>query len=124
MNSESINYSKYEKINEQNSNMSTNLDIIENTNKTDEKNLIELSQIYIPVKEEDDEENKKQKNTDNSNNVKDISRDSEGTNTTSIHNLLYGNPIDCIKPTFLGKSFAFLYDFRGDPIITIGPDCK
>jgi hypothetical protein len=119
MNSESINFSKYEKINEQSSSGSTNLDILENNNKREDNNSTELSQIYLPVKEENDIEKQK-----NSNNIKEISQYIEGAKTSSIHNLLYGNPIDCINPKFLGKSFAFLYDFRGDPKITIGPDCK
>jgi hypothetical protein len=121
MNSESINFSKYEKISEQSSSGSTKL---ENNNKRVDNNSIELSQIYVPIKEENDIEIIKQKNIDNSNNIKEISQYIEGAKTSSIHNLLYGNPIDCINPKFLGKSFAFLYDFRGDPKITIGPDCK
>jgi hypothetical protein len=122
MNSESINFSEYERISEQSSSGSTDLDILENNNKREDNNSTELSQIYVPVKEQNDIE--KQKNIDNSNNIKEISQYTEGAKTSSIHNLLYGNPIDCINPKFLGKSFAFLYDFRGDPKITIGPDCK
>ena len=93
--SDSINYSQ---INSQNINISTDLEMVE----------------------------QKEKEKDNNNyiNDKETSQSIEVNNRASVHNLLYGNPIDCKNPKFLGKSFAFKYDLHGDPKITIGPDCK
>ena len=94
--SDSINYSQ---INSQNINISTDLEMVE----------------------QKDIENDNNNSIDN----KETSQSLEvNHNQISVHNLLYGNPIDCINPKFLGKSFAFKYDLNGDPKITIGPDCK
>ena len=118
--SESINFSKYEIINEQNTNLSTNLNILNNKNKN--KKPEELSQNLLSSNENDNEkekENEYEKNIENSNPEKEKSQ-----NMGQTHNLLYGNPIDSLNPKFIGKSLALLYDFRGNPKITIGPDCK
>lgn len=93
--SESINYSQ---INSQNINKSTDLEMVE------QKEI----QPY--------------KNNNTKNN--EVSESLEVKTQISVHNLLYGNPIDCINPKYLGRSFAFKYDINGDPKITIGPDCK
>lgn len=122
--SESINFSKYSIINEESNNVSTDLEIIDPNNPSQENSKTELSNILIP------EEEKETKNKDNNNlslpitQKNELSQPMEQTPQTSIHNLLYGNPIDKINPRFIGKSFAFLYDEYGDPKITIGPDCK
>ena len=122
--SESINFSKYEIINEQNTNLSTNLDILKNNNKNKNKEPEELSQNLLSSNDnekenENENENENEKNIENSNPEKEKSQ-----NMGQTHNLLYGNPIDSLNPKFIGKSLALLYDFRGDPKITIGPDCK
>ena len=94
--SENINYSQ---INSQNINISTDLEMVESTGKEKHINIV--------------------------NQDKESSQSLEVTNqTSSVHNLLYGNPIDCINPKFIGKSFAFKYNSKGDPKLTIGPDCK
>ena len=118
--SESINFSKYEIINEQNTNLSTNLNILNNKNKN--KKPEELSQNLLSSNENDNEkekENEYEKNIEDSNPEKEKSQ-----NMGQTHNLLYGNPIDSLNPKYIGKSLALLYDFRGNPKITIGPDCK
>ena len=116
--SESINFSKYEIINEQNTNLSTNLNILNNKNKN--KKPEELKQNLLSINENDNEkENENEKNIENSNPEKEKSQ-----NMGQTHNLLYGNPIDSLNPKYIGKSLALLYDFRGNPKITIGPDCK
>ena len=107
--SESINYSKYSIINEQNTNISNDLKIsINNQTKEIENTDLNLNSI-IPNEDEKDKskllsisEKEKEQNND----------------------LLYGNKIENINPKYLGKSLAFFYNSRGDPRITIGPDCK
>ena len=93
--SDSINYSK---INSQDINISTDIEMVEQKEIENYNN--------------------------NSINNKETSQSLEVSNQISVHNLLYGNTIDCVNPQFLGKSFAFKYDLNGDPRITIGPDCK
>ena len=115
---DSSDFSKYEMINEQNK--STHLDILDNNEQGQDIKTTELSQIH----EKEQLENQKDKNIDNPNTIKEISHYGDQSKSISVHNLLYGNPIDLINPKFIGKSFAFLYDFKGDPKITIGPDCK
>ena len=116
--SKSINYSKYSIIREQNLNLSNNLDLIEKNNEKEVKSLNELSQILVSNNQDTIKNN-------NSIEKKGLTKvNNEQTTQISIHNLLYGNPIDSEKPKYLGKSFAFLYDFEGNPKITIGPDCK
>ena len=64
-------------------------------------------------------------NNNNSIDMKELpNTNNEQKTQIAVHNLLYGNPIDYIEPKYLGKSLAFLYDFDGNPKITIGPDCK
>lgn len=112
--SESINFSKIKP---------ENVEITDSNNKNKENYEKELSDT-LPLENKEKPinlENEKNNNLDlNKNN--DLSL--EVKSQTSIHNLLYGNPIDCAEPHFLGKSFAFVYDFKGNPKITIGPDCK
>ena len=112
---DSPDFSKYEIINEENK--STHLDILDNNEQDHNIKTTQLSQIHLPVKEKDPIENKKDENIDNP-------HYGDQSKSISVHNLLYGNPIDLMNPKYIGKSFAFLYDFKGDPKITIGPDCK
>ena len=110
--SKSINYSKHLTIKEQ-----TNLDLIEKNIEKEEKSINELSQILVTNSQDII-------NNNNSIDKKGLMAANDQINQISIHNLLYGNPIDSIKPKYIGKSYAFLYDFYGNPKITIGPDCK
>ena len=122
--SEEINFSKYSIINEESNNISTDLEIVESNDPAQGKSKSELSNILIP------EEEKEAKNEDNNNlslpitQKIELSQPMDQAPQTTIHNLLYGNPIDIINPKFIGRSFAFLYDKYGDPKLTIGPDCK
>ena len=110
--SKSINYSKYSSINEQN-----NLNLDERNIKKEEKSLNEFSKILLPISQDI--------NNNNSLDTKGLLPiNNEQNRQISVHNLLYGNPIDLINPKYIGKSFAFLYDFDGNPKMTIGPDCK
>ena len=106
--SESINFSKYSKINENNTN-SNDLEIIdtkENTKKNEDQK--ELSQtLMISNTEEKEKEKNDIKETKNESNDK-----------------LYGNPYNEIYPKYLGKCFAFFFNKNGNPRLTIGPDCK
>ena len=122
--SESINFSKYSIINEETNNISTDLEIVETKDTSQEKSKTELSDMLLP------EEEKETKN-ESINNLSlaitqknELSQPMDQAPQTTIHNLLYGNSIDTINPKFIGKSFAFLYDKYGDPKLTIGPDCK
>ena len=45
----------------------------------------------------------------------------EGGNNKN--DLLYGNPLNKIKPKYIGKARAFLY-IGNSPLIIIGPGCK
>ena len=122
--SEEINFSKYSIINEENNNISTDIEIVETNDPAQEKSKTELTNILIP------EEEKETKNEDNNNlslltaQKDELSQPMDQAPQTTIHNLLFGNPIDIVNPKFIGKSFAFLYDKYGDPKLTIGPDCK
>lgn len=103
--SESINFSKYSKIND-NNNQSNDLEIIETKEKpikTGEKN--DLSQNLIVSNETKNEVNDK-------NEIK-----------YKLNNL-YGNPYEDLNPKYIGKSLALFFDKYGNPRITIGPDCK
>ena len=97
---------------------------METNDPAQEKSKTELTNILIP------EEEKETKNEDNNNlslltaQKDELSQPMDQAPQTTIHNLLFGNPIDIINPKFIGKSFAFLYDKYGDPKLTIGPDCK
>ena len=119
--SESINYSQYSIINEQNNNISNDLEIIDT--QTKDKTPKELSQILV-------NENSETKNNIANKDNNSLSLPNDSTKITvqqkqsSFHNLLYGNPIDTTNPKYIGKSYAFLYDNNGEPKITIGPDCK
>ena len=111
--SESINYSKYSKINDNNNKQSNDLEIIEtkdNSFKKEDKK--ELSQILIVSKDNKD----KDQNETNG----------KGDNNYKNYNFsdLYGNPYEELKPKYLGNSLALYYDKYGNPKITIGPDCK
>ena len=110
--SESINYSKYSIINEQNFNIPNDLEINDPSTGIQEKDNKNIESIIIPTKDEDNE-----KNNDK------LLPPSEKQNE-SPNNDLYGNKIEKINPTFLGKSLALFYNEYGDPRITIGPDCK
>ena len=123
--SESINFSKYSMINELNTTMSTNLDMIDQKNNNQEKPLNELTQVLLQDKEEkeshnNDEIGKKNNNID----LKENSDQNTNEKQENNQNLLYGNPIGILNPKVLGKSYAFLYDDRGNPRLTIGPNCK
>ena len=103
--SESINFSKYSKIDD-NSNQSNDLEIIETKEKPikkEEKN--DLSQNLIVSNETKNEVNDK-------NEIK-----------YKLNNL-YGNPYEELNPKYIGKSLALFFDKYGNPRITIGPDCK
>jgi hypothetical protein len=104
--SESINFSKYSKISD-NNNKSNGLEIIEmkiNTNRNEEKE--ELSQKLMI-----------------NNSVKD-EKSSDSESSSEISDTIYGNPYSVKYPKYIGKSKAFFYDKNGNPRITIGPDCK
>jgi len=103
--SESINFSKYSKIND-NINQSNDLEIIETKEKPIKKEeKEELSQNLIVSNESQNGEN-------NKNSLK-----------YKIGNL-YGNPYEELNPKYIGKSRAYFFDKYGNPRITIGPDCK
>ena len=104
--SESINFSKYSKIND-NNNTSNDLEIIEmkeKTNTNEEKE--ELSQKLMVNNSGKDE------------------KSSDSDSSSEISDTIYGNPYNELYPKYIGKSKAFFYDKNGNPRITIGPDCK
>ena len=121
--SESINYSKYSKINQQNINLSTDLELIEQKNDNQEQKIKEkeLSQILLLPNEDESE---KGNEIDDVKLQKNWRQSTEPSYQVSANNYLYGNPIDNLNPKYLGKCYAFLYDFKGNPKLTIGPDCK
>ena len=121
--SEDINFSKYSIITEQNNSLSTDLEIIDQNKSNQGKTPLELSQILISDPQIE-EKNDKKSNISIPLQNQELSQSNEKINQNSVHNLLYGNPIDIINPKYIGKSYAFLYDFKGDPKITIGPHCK
>ena len=112
--------SKYSVINENSQNLTTNLEILEPKKESKNMPLIEQNndkkeiEMSLTVKEE---KNIKDINQTNKINAKENKK-------SSVHNLLYGNPIDCLNPKYIGKCYALLYDFKGNPKLTIGPDCK
>ena len=119
--SEFDNSSNYSIIKEDN--IATNLEIIEQNKSNNEKPLMELSQIIVPINENNDI--KKEKNNFNNSSLNnELPKALEQSQPTFVTNLLYGNPVEALNPKFIGRSFGFLYDFKGDPKITIGPDCK
>ena len=105
-------------------NIPTNLEIIEQKKNNNEKPLMELSQIIIPINENTDIKKEKKNNFNNSSLNNEQPKALEQSQQTFVTNLLYGNPVEILNPKFIGRSFGFLYDFKGDPKITIGPDCK
>ena len=121
--SESINYSKYSKINQQNISLSTDLELIEQKNDNQEQKIKEkdLSQILLLPNEDEPE---KGNEIDDVKLQKNLRQSTEPFKQVSPNNYLYGNPIDNLNPKYLGKCYAFLYDFKGNPKLTIGPDCK
>ena len=122
--SDSINYSKYSIINEQNSNRATDLEILDPNDSAQKKEQTELSNILIS----EEGNNKKELNKNDISlpisEKQELPQPMEQPAQTSVHNLLFGNAVDILNPKFLGKSYAFSYDEYGDPKITIGPDCK
>lgn len=119
--SEFDNSSNYSIIKEDN--IATNLEIIEQNKSNNEKPLMELSQIIVPINENNDIK-KEKNNFNNSSLSNELPKALEQSQPTFVTNLLYGNPVEALNPKFIGRSFGFLYDFKGDPKITIGPDCK
>ena len=111
--SNSINYSKYSAINEQNINLSTDFETSEqNKEKTIEKNDIILNTFINENENENEKDNDKLLPTP------------ENGKKNSKEGLLYGNKIENLNPRFIGKCLAFCYNEEGNPKITIGPDCK
>lgn len=109
--SESINYSKYSIINENNNNLSTDLEMAQQNKKEEEKANNNESNSNLII-------NENEKDNDNLISLP----EKEGNFSNSV--LLYGNSIEKKNPKFLGKSLALLYNSEGNPRITIGPDCK
>jgi len=106
--SDSINFSKYSVISD-NNNRSTDLEIIETKdNSSQNQDKEELSKSLLAVKEQPEKNDK--------NNI----------NNELIYNInnIYGNPFEELSPKYIGKSRAFFFDSNGNPRITIGPDCK
>ena len=102
--SESINFSKYSKIN--NETQSNEIEIIETKDNSDSnQKQEELSQTLIVSNQEQKEKS-------------DINKTIHSINT------LYGNPYNELRPKSLGKCIALFYDKENNPKITIGPDCK
>jgi hypothetical protein len=73
--------------------------------------------------------NKKIPNTNDSSNIVEIrpnniiSAESSINSSISSHDLIFGTPIEILKPKKIGKMYAFLY-INNFPLIVIGPDCK
>ena len=106
--SDSINFSKYSVISD-NNNRSTDLEIIETKdNSSQNQDKEELSKSLLVTKE------RPKKN------------DKNNINNELIYkiNNIYGNLFEELSPKYIGKSRAFLFDSNGNPRITIGPDCK
>ena len=103
--SESINFSKYSKITEDNKETSQNKILLETKENSEQKQESgDLSQALTLSNPDPNNNSEESKN--------------------NISNLLYGNSYEVLKPKLLGKSYAFFYDHKGNPRITIGPDCK
>ena len=122
--SDSINYSKYSIINEQNSNRATDLEIIDPNDTNQKTKQTELSNILISEEGKNKKENNKNDISLPISQKEEFPQPMDQPSQASVHNLLYGNPVDTLNPQFLGKSYAFSYDEYGDPKFTIGPDCK
>ena len=106
--SDSINFSKYSVISD-NNNRSTDLEIIETKdNSSQNQDKEELSKSLLVIKEQPAKNDK--------NNIK-------NELIYKINNI-YGNPFEELSPKYIGKSRAFFFDSNGNPRITIGPDCK
>ena len=106
--SDSINFSKYSVISD-NNNRSTDLEIIETKdNSSQNQDKEELSKSLIVTKEQSEKNDK--------NNI-------SNALIYKINNI-YGNPLEELSPKYIGKSRAFFFDSNGNPRITIGPDCK
>ena len=102
--SESINFSKYTPINRNDSSVSTDLENNTLNNINENNTSEEISDIIENEKDNDKliivSENEKNKD------------------------ILYGNHKSIINPIKIGNCFAFCYNSNGNPLITIGPDCK
>ena len=109
--SESINYSKYSIINENNKNLSTDLEMIHQNKKEDKK-------------ENNNESNLNSFQTENEKDNDKLIPLPEKEGDLSNNGLLYRNSIEKKNPKFLGKCLALFYNSEGNPRITIGPDCK
>ena len=120
--SESTDSSNYSIINENNMTLSTNLEIVETNKNNNEKPLMELSHMIVPINENISKN--QENNINNSLPIKEIPKQIEQPQQAFVTNLLFGNPEDSLNPKYLGRSLGFLYDLKGDPKITIGPDCK
>ena len=106
--SDSINFSKYSVISD-NNNRSTDLEIIETKdNSSQNQDKEELSKSLLVTKEQS------------------AKNDKNNINNELIYkiNNIYGNPFEELSPKYIGKSRAFFFDSNGNPRITIGPDCK
>ena len=106
--SDSINFSKYSVISD-NNNRSTDLEIIETKdNSSQNQDKEELSKSLLVIKEQS------------------AKNDKNNINNELIYkiNNIYGNPFEELSPKYIGKSRAFFFDNNGNPRITIGPDCK
>ena len=104
--SDSINFSKYSMIGDNNNNQSTDLEIIESKdNSSQNYDKEELSKVLLVTKEHQEENNKKNELIYKIGNI-------------------YGNSFEDLTPKYIGKSRAFFFDNNGNPRITIGPDCK
>ena len=106
--SDSINFSKYSVISD-NNNRSTDLEIFETKdNSSQNQDKEELSKSLLVIKEQS------------------AKNDKNNINNELIYkiNNIYGNPFEELSPKYIGKSRAFFFDNNGNPRITIGPDCK
>ena len=107
--SDSINFSKYSMIGDNNNNQSTDLEIIESKdNSSQNHDKEELSKVLLVTKEHQEDNSKNNKNNE------------------LIYKIgnIYGNSFENLTPKYIGKSRAFFFDNNGNPRITIGPDCK
>ena len=110
--SEQINYSKYSKINESNSSLSSKDGEINRRNNSNiEKENTNTNSLIISEENENENEGE-------------LLVSEESQNTSDKNDLLYGNKIEIMNPTFIGKCIALFYNKNGYPNITIGPDCK
>ena len=123
--SESINFSKYSQINNQNNkNLTTDIDSVNQKKENKSKDEKELSQMLLLPNEEIKPETEKENESNEYNQQKELEQSTENSEEEPTKSLLYGNPIDSLNPKYLGKCYAFLYDSKGNPKLIIGPDCK